>query len=144
MAVTKVLARLLLFEVETETPASFVEVKGLNQIGWSPTTNRADTTDFNDAGSLAHIPASRGTTFALDGFRLEDESGGDRDPGQARMEVLAELFGADGLGNFRVTSQGGEVKTFAGSVEVTPNGGGNDDPGAWSCSVEVSGPIGTA
>lgn len=144
MAVTKVLARNLLIEVLVTAPNTYAEIKGLNEIGISPATNRADTTDFNDDGRLAHIVASRGTSLTLTGFRLEDESGGDRDAGQARVEALAELYGAASLGTFRLTSQGGEVKTFQASVEVTPNGGGNDDPAAWEATLEVSGAIETA
>lgn len=144
MAVRKVLARDLLFEVGSGSPGSYVQVKGLNTIGLSPSTNRADTTDFDDDGDLAHLVASRGLEITLEGFRMEDESGGDRDPGQARMEVLGDAKGNAGIGSFRLTSQGGEVWTFEGSVEVTPNGGGNDDPGAWSATVEKSGAINKA
>lgn len=141
MSVTKVLARDTLIEILTTAPSTYTQIKGINQIGLSPTTNRADTTDFDDDGNLAHMVASRGLQITLDGFRMEDESGGDRDPGQAAVETLAEAKGTASLGSFRVTSPGGEVWTFKASAEVTPLGGGNDDPNAWSATLETSGAI---
>lgn len=141
MSVRKVLARDLLVEVLTAAPSTYTQVKGLNTIGFSPSTNRADTTDFDDDGNLAHVVASRGLVINLEGFRLEDESGGDRDPGQAKCEELADAMGNASIGTFRLTSQGGEVWTFSGSVEVVANGGGNDDPAAWTCNIEKSGAI---
>lgn len=141
MAITKLLARQTIFEILTSAPSTFTPIGGINSISVSPTTNRADTTDFDDEGRLAHIVASRGMSFTLDGFREEDESGGDRDPGQAAVEALADEFGADSLGTFRITSPGGEVWTFQASAEVTPFGGGNDDPSAWQATIEISGAI---
>lgn len=141
MTVTKVLARGTLIEILTTAPSTYTQVKGINQIDLSPTTNRADTTDFDDDGNLAHIVASRGLQLTLSGFRMEDESGGDRDPGQAAVEALADAKGNASLGSFRVTSPGGEVWTFQASAEVTPLGGGNDDPTSWSATLEVSGAI---
>ena len=138
----KLLARECLIEIEIAT--TYTEIKGLNSLTLSPTTNRADTTDFNDAGRLAHIVASRGLQISLEGFRMEAESGGDRDPGQEAVEALADEFSHDSLGQFRLTSPGGEVWTFKASAEVTPMGGGNDDPNAWTATLEVSGAISKA
>lgn len=137
--ITKVLARDILVEIEIATV--FTQIKGLNSLSVSPTTNRADTTDFDDDGDLAHMVVSRGTQITLDGFRMEDESGGDRDPGQAAVETLAEAKGTSSLGSFRLTSPGGEVWTFQASAEVTPLGGGNDDPSSWQAVIEVSGGV---
>lgn len=139
--ITKVLARDTLIEILTTAPSTYTQIKGINSIGLSPQTNRADTTDFDDDGDLAHIVASRGLQMTLEGFRMEDESGGDRDPGQAAVETLAEAKGNASIGTFRITSPGGEVWTFNASAEVTPMGGGNDDPSAWSATLETSGGI---
>lgn len=139
MPVRKVLARDLLIEVLTAAPSTYVQIKGLNEIDFAWETNRADVTDFEDNGNLAHLVASRGQTMTLRGFRMEDESGGDRDPGQAKCEAIGDLIGNDATGTFRLTSQGGEVWVYNGSVQVTPNGGGNDDAGAWECEIVRSG-----
>lgn len=143
MPLGKVLARDYLIEVETTTPTSYVEIKGLNSIGYSPDHNRADTTDFNDEGRTAGIITSRSTTLELEGFRMEDESGGDRDPGQARVEVLGNAFGPASLGHVRITSPGGEVIEFDATFSVQPFGGGNDDPAEWKATIEASGAIET-
>jgi hypothetical protein len=142
--IRKVLARHILIEVETASPATYVQVKGLNSVTFSPTLNRTDTSDFDDNGNNAHLPVSKGMQITLDGFRMEDESGGDRDPGQERVEELAESLGNAGLGKYRLTSPGGEVWTFEASAQVTPMGGGNDDASVWQAVVEVSGAIAKA
>lgn len=141
MPLTKVMARDVTFEILTTAPNTYTPIKGINTITLAPTTNRSATTDYEDGGRLAHIVASRGMTFTLEGFRMEDESGGDRDPGQAAVEVLAAAVGNASIGSFRITSPGGEVWTFNGSAEVTPLGGGNDDPSAWQAVIESSGAI---
>ncbi len=144
MPLGKVLARDYLIEVETESAGSYVEIKGLNSIGYTPAHNRADTTDFQDQGRTAGIVTSRSATFECEGFRLEDESGGDRDPGQARCEVLGNAFGPESLGHVRMTSPGGEVIEFDATFSCQPFGGGNDDPAAWNVTIEASGAIETS
>src|SRR5688500_2476491 len=104
MAVTKFLARDLAIAIHTgpwvdTTLGTADDVKttigGLNSSTHAPSTARADTTSFDSNGRDEHLPASRGETWPLAGFSLEDVSvgatAGDRDPGQAAVEALAKL-----------------------------------------------------
>lgn len=148
MAVTKVLARDWTIEIDTDplatTPTGspvWTEIKGLNTIGFSQTKNDADVTTFDSGGFLEHIPASRGYEVTLEGIFLEDVSTGDRDPGQEAVEEYADMVGAEALASFQLTSPGGTIWSFSGSVTVETPSGGNDDPTGWSATITVSGQI---
>lgn len=148
MAVRKFLARDLAIAISTapgvDTIAgtdddTWTPVGGLNSLTHAPSTSRADTSSFDSNGRDEHLPASRGETWTLAGFTLEDVANGARDPGQAAVEALGKLVGPAGLGYFKVTSPGGNAIIFEASVEVTLAGGGHNDAAAWQAVVTVNG-----
>lgn len=140
MPVTKVLARNTKFFILDDTDQR-VEIKGINSFTIGMTKNDADTTSFEDGGNETHLVASRGQEFTLDGYRLEDVDTGERDPGQQLVEVLATLIGPPSIGEFVIVYPSGWEQPFTGSVSVTPAGGGNNDPNAWSVTLTVSGGV---
>ncbi len=140
MGVTKFLARDLVFEIATDSSGSdFVEVKGLHSLTHSPSSTDADTSDFESQGHDEHLKAARGDTWTITGFTLEDVVTGDRDPGQAACEALAQLVGPAAMGVYRITSPGGNTITFTASIEVTLAGGATNDAAAWNATVKTSG-----
>ena len=148
MAITKFLARDLAISIHTAAGVDTIfgtadDVKtaigGLNSLTHAPATARADTTSFDSNGRDEHLPASRGETWTLSGFTLEDVGDGDRDPGQAAVESLALLVGPAGIGWFTITSPGGNTIRFQASAEVTLAGGGHNDAAAWQAVITVSG-----
>lgn len=139
MTATKFLARDLTIEVEDETPDSWLTIGGLNSLTHSPSTARADTTGFDSNGRDEHIVASRGESWTLAGFAIEDVATGERDAGQLRVEALGRARGLGALGRFRVTSPGGSTLVFEASAEVTLHGGGHNDAAAWQAAIQVSG-----
>jgi hypothetical protein len=146
MAVAKVLARDWTIEVQLANE-SYQAIGGINSFSPSPEKNDADTTDFDSAGNLEHLPASRGMSYTFEGFFLVDVATGARDTGQERVEVLGDLVGPAGLGHMKLTSppaSGAEVWDFDCSINVTPPGGGNDDAASWSFEATVSGAINKA
>lgn len=145
MAVTKILARDFLFELNTGTVALpvWTLVTGLDTWSHAPASNDADTTTFDEMGRLSHLKASRGDTFTLTGKYKEDEADGSRDPGQEAVEAWGDEIGPSSLKPFRITSPGGTTKTFDASATVKIGGGGNDDAAAWEAALVVSGAIAT-
>ena len=143
MAVTKFLARDLDIEINTGSIGSpvWTGIGGLNTLTHSPSSTDAETTDFDSNGRSEHMKAERGESWTLAGFALEDVGDGSRDPGQAAVETLANALGLTSLGQFRITSPGGNTGTFMASAEVTLAGGGNNDPAAWQAVVRVSGVV---
>lgn len=143
MAITKFLARDLTIEINTGSIGSpvWTAIKGLNTLTHAPSSTDAETTDFDSNGAAEHMKAERGETWTLAGFSLEDVTTGDRDPGQQAVEALALTVGLASLGNFRITSPGGNTATFMASAEVTRAGGGNNDPATWQAVVRVSGTV---
>lgn len=141
MAVTKFLARDLdiAILVGGSGGATPVDIKGLNSLTHSPSSTDAETTDFDSEGRSEHMKAERGEQWTLAGFKLEDVLTGDPDPGQAAVEALANAVGLDSLGQFQITSPGGNIATFYASVEVTRPGGGNNDAATWQAVLRVSG-----
>ena len=142
MAVVKVLARDWDFEINngTEAVPVWVDIRcGLNTLTFSSAKNDADTTDFCSEGWQEHIVASRNNSVSASGFYLEDPDDGTRNAGQELVETASRLFGYDALKQFRLTSPGGTIKIFSGSVALGDIGGGNDDPTSWGFTVTVSG-----
>lgn len=143
MAITKFLARDLTIEINTGTiPAPvWTGIGGLNSLTHSPSSADAETTDFDSNGRAEHMKAERGDSWTLAGFALEDVTTGDRDAGQSAVETLARAVGLSSLGQFRITSPGGNTITFMASAETTLNGGGNNDAAAWQAALTVSGAV---
>ena len=143
MAITKFLARDLTIEINTGSVGFpvWTAIKGLNTLTHAPSSTDAETTDFDSNGAAEHMKAERGETWTLAGFSLEDVTTGNRDPGQQAVESLALAVGLTSLGQFRITSPGGNTATFMASAEVTRAGGGNNDPATWQAVVRVSGAV---
>lgn len=142
MALTKFLARDLVIEIlDPASGGDYTEIKGLETLSHSPSSTKADTTDFEGGGRKSHLVAERGDEWTLSGFKLEDVATGEGDPGQVLVEELGEKISFESLGQFRITSPGGNQIEFQASAEVTKPGGGHNDPAAWGAKLEVSGAI---
>lgn len=148
MAVTKFLARDLAIAISTavgvDTIAGTADdtwtvIGGLNTLTHAPSTSRADTSSFDSNGRDEHLVASRGETWTLAGFSLEDVANGTRDAGQEAVEALGKLVGPAGIGWFQITSPGGNIIRFQASVETTLHGGGHNDAAAWQAVLTVTG-----
>lgn len=146
MAKMKVLARNWLIELNTDplatTPtgtAVWTKVGGINTFTLSNDKEDSDTTDFDSEGYAEHLVAGRSNEISFEGFFLEDPANGARDAGQEAVEKYAELVGAEAMGQLRITSPGGKVKTYNGSFAVGDVGGGNNDPTSWGATYTVSG-----
>ncbi len=148
MATTKFLARDLAIAISTgvgidtvggTADDTWTPIGGLNSLTHSPSTSRADTSAFDSNGRDEHLVASRGESWTLAGFAIEDVATGARDVGQEAVEALGKLVGPAGLGYFKVTSPGGNEIIFQASAEVTLHGGGHNDAAAWQAAVQVNG-----
>jgi hypothetical protein len=146
MGITKMLARDWVFELNTGTTLvpDWVAIGAINKWAHSPKANDADTTTFDEDGRESHLKASRGDEFTLNGLYKEDQSNGDRDPGQEACEAWAAEIGPSSVKQFRITSPGGNTKTFDSTSTITFGGGGKDDPSAWDLAVKVTGAITSA
>ena len=142
MAITKWLARDQDCLVAANgSGGGFIAIGGVTAIAHTPSTTKADTTDFDDDGKPTHFVVERSDEFALSGHNLMDVTDGTRDPGQAEVELLAEKMGIDSLGLFQIMDPAGFPIQFYASVEVVLPSGGNNDIAAWSAKLTVSGHI---
>ena len=139
MAVTKVLARSWTKEIYVTD--AFVDINGINAFSVASTKQETDITDFESAGWGEYLIAARSNNITLEGFWLEDEGTGARDPGQAAVEASAQLFGASGLAQYRLTSPGGKTMTFYASAEVEGPGGDHNAAASWKVNLHVAGAI---
>ena len=137
----KVLAREWVFEIESATPDTWIEIGGINSMAPDRSKDDADVTDFNSGGWSEHLPAQRGLSVTLDGFYLEDDAGA-RDLGQARVEEVAQIVGHAGLVGFRMTSPasaGNRRISGEASFNYGGPGGNNNDGASWSAEATFSG-----
>lgn len=142
MAKTKFLARDLVLEILTGTgPDVWTPVGGLNTLTHSPSTERADTTGFDENGRPTHLVAQRGDAWALAGFAMLDVSSGAKDPGQEAIEASGREMGAAAEETYRMTDPGGNRIRYVGTVEVTLPGGGHNDAASWTANIEITGDV---
>lgn len=143
MAVTEVIMSDTTAEVNTGTIAVpvWTGIGGITQISHAPSTTRADTHNFDTPGRSRHRVTRRGDSFTIQAQRQEDESTGDRDPGQEAVETIGAAYGSAAEKQFRLTSPGGETLTFMATAEVTRLGGGTDDVANWQAALEVTGDV---
>lgn len=139
MPVVRVLAREWTIQVKNSSSV-FVDVGGINTFTFGGGKTDADTTGFDSEGWGEHLVAQRGRTLTIGGFFLEDETG-TRDPGQAVIDELANKIGAEAIGDFKLTTPGGKVWEFSGSVEPADVGGGTNDVTSWGATITVTGQV---
>jgi len=138
MARTKFLARDLTIEVQTAVD-TWTPIGGLNTLTHSPSTERADTTGFDENGRPTHLVAQRGDSWELAGFALVDVESGEKDPGQEYIETSAQEMGLAAEETYRITDPGGNALQFAATAELTRPGGGHNDAASWAASIEMTG-----
>jgi hypothetical protein len=141
MTLVKVAARDWKVEINTGTEATptWVEVLGLNTLGFGSGKEDRDTTDFKSVGWAEHLVAQRSRTLTLEGYHLEDPADGTRDPGQDAVDAAGKAVGVASLSQYRLTSPGGNIETFHASSNPAERGGGNNDNTSWGAELTVSG-----
>jgi len=141
----KIPARDFVLEIDknygTSGGADFIPIEGLTELSMKVNTNNADTTDFDSDGIAEHLKMETGRAFTVAGHYLEDPLTGERPPGQLFIESYAPKVGTAAYASFQLTSPGGNVRTFIGTVDAEFGGGGHNDPSKWGGTIEVSGPV---
>ena len=145
MAVTKVSAAGFTFAV-WDGVSAYVTILGIEDWDQSNSKTDAETSDIDSQGLEEHIVVRRGKSLTLNGFFLEDEGDGSRDPGQTLVEAVGALTGTTSTENFRITTPGGTTHTFAASADVMGDvaKGGKNDAGRWSVALKISGAVAKA
>lgn len=142
----KIPARDFTLEIDAAYGASgspdWTPIEGLTSLTLKANTNRADTTDFDSEGIAEHLLMERGQEFSVAGHYLENPLTGARPAGQVAFESFATKVGTEAYVAFRLTSPGGNIRSFIGTIE-SPGalGGGHNDPSGWGGSIQVSGPV---
>lgn len=121
-----------------ETP-EWTVVGGLDTITPQPQTREADTTTFANAAWGTILVIGRGLTVSVSGKAMYDEDGA-KDDGQAAVEALAEEVGRAARGTFRIALPAADsaLEFVADVKNVTPFGGGVNDPSSWSAELHVA------
>lgn len=138
---TKINARDWTFEISdgaAEDP-ELIQIAGINSMTLGRESEERVTTDFDSDGQRESMPMERHRTFQIEGDVIEDSDTGALEPGQARLEVLADLVGPDGLTELVVTSPGGTTFTQQVWVEPGDQSGGTNDGTGFSYTFVRSG-----
>lgn len=144
----KIDARDWVFEIQTG-PTAWAEIDGINTWELDPNAESAssDDTTFKSKGRHESRPMQRGASISLEGFReVDDADPTEYDPGQARVDALAELVGESAKAGFRFRHEAQELWTVWTKAWVEPGGigGGNNDNTSWSATIMRSGGATTA
>lgn len=120
----------------------YTEIEALTEVSHSPSTERADTSSFDEAGRASHLVASRGDSFELTGHKKIDLVTGAGSPGQEAVEASALRIGPDAEESYRYSVRGSGVGiVFVATVELTRPGGGTNDVASWGAALEVTGAV---
>lgn len=140
MSALKYDARGCSFEVESDTPGTWVAVGGINTFTKSRNSANTDTTTYASDGDYEQQIMQRGKTLKLGGFRLMDPDTGALDPGQAIVETWADGKSDDSLRSFRFAAPGDvNWEVWTATCELDDEGGGNNDKVSWGCTITRSG-----
>lgn len=132
----------------SEDGQSWTEIGGINTWKWTEDTELVDVTDFDDEGWKAELSAQKGAVLGLEGNRLRDPETGERDAGQAMVEVASRKFGFAGLLYFKVQTRDEIAGTppvpfgtivMRGTPKLNEAGGGAADKAPWGCEVSSYG-----
>lgn len=127
-------ARDCVFEIEAETPATWIEIGEINTFSKSHEEETADVTTFASQGQAESRKMQIGKQLELEGFH--DPA----DAGQTRVEEASELLGEDGVIRIRFHAPGATTWTvWNAHVNLGDQGGGNNDPGSWACTFTRTG-----
>lgn len=127
-------ARDCVFEIEAETPATWIEIGDINTFSKSHDEETADTTTFGSQGQAESQKMQIGKSLTLEGLHNTT------DAGQLRVEAAAELLGDDSLITVRFHAPGATNWTvWNAHVNLGDQGGGNNDKGSWSATFTRSG-----
>lgn len=132
-------ARDCVFEIESETPDTWLEIGQVNTFSKSHEEETADTTVFASAGQAESQKMQLGKQLELEGLR--DTA----DVGQQRVEEVSELLGTASLIKIRFHAPGDtDWEVWTAHVNLGDQGGGNNDKVSWSATFTRSGASTTA
>ena len=143
MATTKIPARDFTIEIDTAYPGTpaFIAIGGLNSLTPSPSTNRADTTDFDSNGVAEHLVMERGLEFTIAGTTSKTPSPATATRARPRSRRSPGRSASPPRGPSGSRARAATSTRFLASAEVTTAGGGHNDPAAWSAKLTVSGAV---
>lgn len=144
MAKRKIPARDIIIQVsDGATPTeTWIEIGGLTSATPNPGENEetVDTTDFDSDGAYEQVIMQRGATLEIEGSMLKDDTTGEQDAGQARLETLGAAVGYASLGRARFRHPMDTVwKIWTCTVSLAEQGGGNNDMTSWGATLTRSG-----
>lgn len=116
-------------------------VQGIKTLSWTPSAKEADVSEYNDDDDASEktIVTGRGWSVSIEGFAKYDEDG-EKDAGQAALEVYGAATGVDANAEFKIALPGGKYQTFTATVlTVTPFGGEQADIADWKAEIKLLG-----
>ncbi|HEY6116476.1 MAG TPA: hypothetical protein VI172_11000 [Candidatus Dormibacteraeota bacterium] len=141
MALQKYNARDVDFQIEDFlVPGTWITIGGLNTFSKGHEEETTDTTTFASQGQAESQKMQIGKQLTLEGPRLRDSITAAGDPGQAKVEALAERLGEDSLGRMRFSHKNDTTWTvWTAHVNLGDQGGGNNDKVGWAATFTRSG-----
>ncbi|MES9804919.1 phage tail tube protein [Streptomyces cinereoruber] len=132
-------ARDCVFEIESTTPATWIEIGDINTFSKSHEEETTDVTTFGSAGQAESQKMQIGKSLTIEGLHNTT------DPGQLRVEAASELLGDASLIKVRFHAPGAtNWEIWNAHVNLGDQGGGNNDKGSWSATFTRSGASTTA
>lgn len=141
-------ARDWIFQVsDGATTPTWLDIGEVNEFTLNPSENEesANTTVFSSDGEYESQAMQRGATLEITGRWAYTDDGTARDPGQERVEAMAQKVGRASLTQlrFRHVSQN-EWVVWDCWFSLGEQGGGNNAKTSWSTTANRSGASTTA
>jgi hypothetical protein len=142
MAVVKIPARNIIFQIQAADGVTWLPIGGLTEVQIDPSANgaKADVTTFDSGGNYEERVTQRGLMMTLAGFILKDATTGTKDAGQARVDFLGVQTGEGSLGTARYRHpMDVQWQNVSCTVDPSPIGGKFNDESVWGAKLTRSG-----
>lgn len=138
----KIDARGWIFQIKDKATDTWLDIGGVNTFEEDPSEGgeTVDTTTFKSDGESESEAMQRGGSLNIEGFKDYDDDTGERDPGQAAVDVLCTKKSRESLGEIRFRHDSfDEWTNWTAHGERGGSGGGNNDKTSWSTTFTRSG-----
>ncbi|SDZ00987.1 phage tail tube protein [Thermoactinomyces sp. DSM 45892] len=140
----EVVASKFLFSIENKKAdaSRWLKLNGITSFKFGGEDETAETNSFSKQGYKGQMVVQRGWKLEFESNYLEDITTGERDPGQAYIDQLAQELGQEAQSRLKMVAPSRKHGFYIlGTPSISDMGGGVTDVMTWNFSWVIDGKI---